>query len=74
MTRTVIDLDDEIVAAAMRLYGTKTKAAAVRAAMEEAVKKRLRDEFFAAIDSGEFDLSQSMDDLKRERRERPLSA
>lgn len=57
MSRTVIDLDDEIVAAAMRLYGTKTKAAAVRAAMEEAVKKRLRDEFFAAIDSGEVDLS-----------------
>ncbi|MGA4545599.1 hypothetical protein ACPA54_36975 [Uniformispora flossi] len=41
----------------MRLYGTKTKAAAVRAAMEEAVKKRLRDEFFAAIDSGEIDLT-----------------
>ncbi|GAA4973270.1 hypothetical protein GCM10023205_44660 [Yinghuangia aomiensis] len=57
MSRTVIDLDDEIVAAAMRLYGTKTKAAAVRAAMEEAVKKRLRDEFFAAIDSGEIDLA-----------------
>jgi Arc/MetJ family transcription regulator len=57
VSRTVIDLDDEIVAAAMRLYGTKTKAAAVRAAMEEAVKRRLREEFFAAIDSGEIDLS-----------------
>jgi Arc/MetJ family transcription regulator len=56
MSRTVIDLDDDVVEAAMRLYGTKTKAAAVRAAMEEAVKKRLRDEFFAAIDSGEIDL------------------
>jgi Arc/MetJ family transcription regulator len=41
----------------MRLYGTGTKAAAVRAAMEDAVKRRLRDEFFAAIDSGEIDLA-----------------
>lgn len=57
MSRTVTDLDDEVVAAAMCLYGTKTKAAAVRAALEEAVKKRLRDEFFAAIDSGEIDLT-----------------
>lgn len=35
MARTVIDLDDEIVEQAMRVYGVKTKAAAVRAAMEE---------------------------------------
>lgn len=57
MSRTVIDLDDEVVEQAMRLYGTKTKAAAVRAAMEDAVKRRLRAEFFEAIDTGEIDLS-----------------
>ncbi|NUS57587.1 MAG: type II toxin-antitoxin system VapB family antitoxin, partial [Streptomycetaceae bacterium] len=38
-SRTALDLDDELVAAAMRLYGTRTKAAAVRAAMEDAVKR-----------------------------------
>ncbi|GAA3374360.1 hypothetical protein GCM10020367_37960 [Streptomyces sannanensis] len=58
MSRTVIDLDDEIVAQAMRLYGVTTKAAAVRAAMEDAVKRRLRREFFEAIDSGELDFSE----------------
>jgi Arc/MetJ family transcription regulator len=55
MARTVIDLDDDIVEQAMRLYGTKTKAAAVRAAMEEGVKVRLRRELFEAIDEGEFE-------------------
>ncbi|MGW0606227.1 type II toxin-antitoxin system VapB family antitoxin [Streptomyces sp. NPDC002644] len=57
MARTVIDLDDDIVTEAMRLYGTKTKAAAVRAAMEEAVKYRLRQEFFDALDRGDVDLT-----------------
>ncbi len=57
MSRTVIDLDDEMVEEAMRLYGVKTKAAAVRAAMEEAVKRRLRQEFVDSIKSGEIDLT-----------------
>lgn len=30
MARTMIDLDDEMVAQAKEIYGTKTKAAAVR--------------------------------------------
>ncbi|SEQ52050.1 type II toxin-antitoxin system VapB family antitoxin [Streptomyces radiopugnans] len=49
MSRTVIDLDDGTVAEAIRLYGITTKAAAVRAAMEDAVKRRLRCEFRDAI-------------------------
>ncbi|MEV0008497.1 type II toxin-antitoxin system VapB family antitoxin [Streptomyces sp. NPDC051840] len=55
MVRTVIDLDEEIVDQAMRLYGVKTKAAAVRAAMEEGVRLRLRRELFDAIDDGAFE-------------------
>lgn len=55
MARTVIDLDEEIVEQAMRVYGVTTKAAAVRAAMEEGVKLRLRRELFDAIDAGEFE-------------------
>ncbi|MFE9886435.1 type II toxin-antitoxin system VapB family antitoxin [Streptomyces scopuliridis] len=58
MSRTVIDLDDEIVEEAMRLYDAKTKAAAVRAAMEDAVKRRLRQEFADAVKSGELDFSE----------------
>ncbi|SFF68076.1 antitoxin of type II TA system, VapB [Actinacidiphila alni] len=58
MTRTVIDLDDEMVAEAMRIFDTKTKAKAVRLAMEDAVKRHLRQEFFDAMDSGELDFSE----------------
>ncbi|OMI33363.1 type II toxin-antitoxin system VapB family antitoxin [Streptomyces sparsogenes] len=58
MSRTVIDLDDEMVSEAMRIYGTKTKAKAVRMAMEDAVKRHLRQEFANAIKSGELDLSE----------------
>jgi Arc/MetJ family transcription regulator len=57
MSRTVIDLDDDMVEEAMRLYSVKTKAAAVRAAMEDAVKRRLRQEFVDSIKSGEIDLT-----------------
>ncbi|WP_169984160.1 MULTISPECIES: type II toxin-antitoxin system VapB family antitoxin [unclassified Microbispora] len=58
MSRTVIDLDDDMVAEAMRIYGTRTKAKAVRMAMEEAVKRRLRLELAESIKSGELDLSE----------------
>ncbi len=58
MARTVIDLDEEMVAEAMRIFGTKTKAKAVRLAMEDAVKRHLRLEFANAVKSGELDLSE----------------
>ncbi|ARQ72457.1 hypothetical protein CAG99_18160 [Streptomyces marincola] len=58
MPRVVIDLDDEIIEEAMRLYGVPTEAAAVRAAVEDAVKRRLRQEFADAVKSGEFDVEE----------------
>ncbi|MFJ6568168.1 type II toxin-antitoxin system VapB family antitoxin [Streptomyces sp. NPDC091292] len=58
MARTVIDLDETMVAAAMRIFGTKTKAQAVRLAMEDAVKRHLRQEGFDAMDAGDFDFSE----------------
>jgi Arc/MetJ family transcription regulator len=58
MSRTVIDLDDRIVAEAMRIYGTTIKAKAVRMAMEDAVKRHLRREFAEAVKNGEFDFSE----------------
>ncbi|MET9603393.1 type II toxin-antitoxin system VapB family antitoxin [Streptomyces sp. NPDC006459] len=58
MTRTVIDLDETVVAEAMRIFGTKTKAQAVRLAMEDAVKRHLRQEGFDAMEAGELDFSE----------------
>ncbi|WP_405086713.1 type II toxin-antitoxin system VapB family antitoxin [Microbispora sp. NBC_01389] len=58
MTRIAIELDDDMVVAAMRIYGTSTQGEAVRTAMEEAVKRHLRLELAEAIKSGELDLSE----------------
>ncbi|MFF4751559.1 type II toxin-antitoxin system VapB family antitoxin [Streptomyces sp. NPDC002514] len=57
MSRTVIDLDDEATAELMALYNIKSKAAAVRRAIDEAVKLHRRLAFMDAIDSGEIDLT-----------------
>ncbi|MFJ5225435.1 type II toxin-antitoxin system VapB family antitoxin [Streptomyces sp. NPDC088400] len=54
----MIDLDETMVAEAMRIFGTKTKAQAVRLAMEDAVERHLRQEGFDAMDAGEFDFSE----------------
>jgi Arc/MetJ family transcription regulator len=58
LARTVIDLDETMVAEAMRIFDTKTKAQAVRLAMEDAVKRHLRQEGFDAMDAGDFDFSE----------------
>lgn len=47
-----------MLAEAMRIYGTRIKAKAVRMAMEEAVKRHLRQELAEAIKSGELDLNE----------------
>ncbi|MGW1145650.1 type II toxin-antitoxin system VapB family antitoxin [Streptomyces sp. NPDC002454] len=56
MARTVIDLDDELLAEAQRLFGTPTEVATVNAALWEAVKLARRMELADAIANGEFDL------------------
>ena len=64
MARTMIDLDDEMVAQAKEIYGTKTKAAAVRAAVEDAVKRHLRQQFIDAVKSGDLDFSEIIEETK----------
>jgi Arc/MetJ family transcription regulator len=58
VARTVINLDEDMVTEAMRIFGTKTKAKAVRLAMEDAVKRHLRQEGFDAMEAGELDFSE----------------
>jgi Arc/MetJ family transcription regulator len=64
MARTMIDLDDAMVSQAKEIYGTKTKAAAVRAAVEDAVKRHLRQQFIDAVKSGELDFSEIVEETK----------
>ncbi|MGW2541503.1 type II toxin-antitoxin system VapB family antitoxin [Kitasatospora sp. NPDC001574] len=40
MTRTVIDVKDELLAEAAEIFGTTTKVATVKAALEDAVNRR----------------------------------
>lgn len=62
--RTNIELDDEVVEAAMRLYGTRTKRETVDLALRRLVGTTLsRDEALALEDSGwEGDLDELRDD------------
>jgi Arc/MetJ family transcription regulator len=62
----MINLDDEMVERAKEIYGTKTKAAAVRAAVEDAVKRHLRQQFIDAVKSGELDFSEIVEKTKVE--------
>lgn len=63
-TRTNIELDDEVVEAAMRLYGTKSKKETVDLALRRLVGARLSvDEAIALEGSGwEGDLDRMRDD------------
>ncbi|WP_258037116.1 type II toxin-antitoxin system VapB family antitoxin [Streptomyces sp. SM14] len=54
---TVTDLDNQAAEALMRFYGAKTKAEAVRRAIDETVRRHKRMALMEAIDSGEIDLT-----------------
>lgn len=53
MARTVIDLDEKTVAEVMEIFGTRVKAQAVRAALEDVVKRRRRQVGIDMLKSGE---------------------
>jgi Arc/MetJ family transcription regulator len=50
MARTNIDIDDELVAEAMRKFGLKTKKDAVDLALRRLVGPRLSPEFFESLE------------------------
>ena len=52
MARTVIDLDDAMLAEAAEIFGTRTKVATVNAALEDAVKRRKRASFLNWLAEG----------------------
>ena len=53
MARTVIDLDEKTVAEVMEIFGTTVKAQAVRAALEDVVKRRRRQVGIDMLKSGD---------------------
>jgi Arc/MetJ family transcription regulator len=52
VARTVINVDDEMLAQAAEIFGTTTKVATVNAALEDAIKRRKRQAFFDRLADG----------------------
>lgn len=52
MSRTIVDIDDELLAAAAQIFGTSTKKATVHAALQSAVNREKRREFANWLKSG----------------------
>ncbi|MGH3907145.1 MAG: type II toxin-antitoxin system VapB family antitoxin [Pseudonocardiaceae bacterium] len=50
MSRTNIDIDDELIAEAMRKYGLRTKREAVELALRRLVGPRLSPEFLESLE------------------------
>lgn len=55
VSRTIIDTDDELLAAAREALGTRTKRDTVNVALAEAVKAAARRKLLAAARTGAFD-------------------
>ncbi|KAA8890325.1 type II toxin-antitoxin system VapB family antitoxin [Nocardia colli] len=52
MTRTVLDIDDELLAAAAEILGTSKKVATVNAALADVVRRRKREQFASWVKAG----------------------
>ncbi|MDT0377624.1 type II toxin-antitoxin system VapB family antitoxin [Streptomyces sp. DSM 42041] len=52
MSRTVIDIDDKLLAEAAGILGTDKKVATVNAALADVVNRRKRQAFFDRLDAG----------------------
>jgi Arc/MetJ family transcription regulator len=57
MARTLIDIDDDALAAAAEVLGTKTKVATVNRALAEIAARRQRMAFLDVLDEAASDLS-----------------
>lgn len=52
MSRTILDVDDELLAEAAKVFGTTTKKATVNAALQAAVNREKRREFADWLKAG----------------------
>ncbi|MCU1645959.1 MAG: hypothetical protein JWN03_6234 [Nocardia sp.] len=52
MSRTVLDVDDDLLAQAAKILGTSKKVATVNAALADVVRRRQREEFAEWVKAG----------------------
>jgi len=55
--RTLIDIDDELLAQAMGVSKRKTKKALIHDALEEFIRARYREELIERLGEGDFNLT-----------------
>jgi Arc/MetJ family transcription regulator len=65
MAKMLIDIDEDLLAYAADVLGTNTKKATVDAALRAAAAREARAREFAAIRSGELDLSRAREEAWR---------
>ncbi|WP_416966034.1 type II toxin-antitoxin system VapB family antitoxin [Streptomyces sp. Agncl-13] len=69
MARTLIDIDEELLAEAAMAFGTKTKKDTVTAALKEGVERKKRALALARLaaraDEGDFDLLLDKENYRR---------
>ncbi|MEU3984101.1 type II toxin-antitoxin system VapB family antitoxin [Streptomyces sp. NPDC026672] len=69
MTKTLIDIDEELLAEAAIAFGTKTKKDTVTAALREGVERKKRALALARLaaraDAGEFDVLLDKENYRR---------
>jgi Arc/MetJ family transcription regulator len=69
MTKTLIDIDEELLAEAAIAFGTKTKKDTVNAALKEGVKRKKRALALARLaaraDAGDFDTLLDKENYRR---------
>jgi Arc/MetJ family transcription regulator len=69
VTKTLIDIDDDLLAEAAIAFGTKSKKDTVKAALREGVERKKRALALARLaeraDSGEFDVLLDRENYRR---------
>ncbi len=67
MSRTTLDLDDDLVRQTLQATGKSTKKAALEEAMRELINARLREQLIERINQGDLGLDLTLEELRKMR-------
>ena len=67
MSRTTLDLDDDLMRQTLQATGKSTKKAALEEAMRELINARLREQLIERINKGDLGLDLTLEELRKMR-------
>ena len=67
MSRTTLDLDDDLMRQTLIATGKTTKKAALEEAMRELINARLREQLIERINKGDLGLDLTLEELRKMR-------